>query len=686
MSDQPEKHAFDVDTSKIMDTIIKSVYSTSDIFIRELISNSSDACDKFRRLYMTFRDKNLEVDNISSLNIQIIPDANSKTLTIKDNGIGMRKVDLINDIGSIASSGTRKFKEELEKSQGDKTQLGNLIGQFGLGFYSSFLVAEKVDIVTRHPEDEAYIWSSYGKDSYTIEKYEGESFNHGTSIILYLKEGMEEFLESKKIISLVKKHSQFVGIPIYTFEEKEVDDVKEEKAIEEIKDENKTDENKDKEENEEPVVEEPVVEEETKEVKKKKIIEKVKINNDKPLWDTGIKNASEEELGSLYKSISGDWDTYMAVQHYPIQGMINMNILLFIPKRMRLDMFNTQNKKTKNIHLYANNVFVTDDLGDAVPEWMEFVVGVVASNDIAMNVSRELIQGNNVMRLIKKTLPQKVIDMITKLSKDEEQYKKFYREFGNLLKFAIAESKDTQLEKLVNLLRYPTTKSEGKMKTFGDYVEGMKENQKQIYILTGVDKDKVDNSPFLEKFKDMDLEVILMYDATDEAMLKSLKKYRDFSVQRITSEGVELPKSDDTENADIEKEYEELLKKAKEILGKEVEKVIINTSLKSVPSVISTTKYSDSAALEFIKKAQLSARNIDSSFMMGGAKKVFELNPDHSIVKKLKKYFDEDSKDQFAENLKLLFYTVSLNCGFVMNNTSEYCKMIYNYMSSYDLE
>ncbi|MGL5899069.1 MAG: ATP-binding protein, partial [Lactobacillaceae bacterium] len=228
---------------------------------------------------MTFRDKNLEVDNISSLNIQIIPDANSKTLTIKDNGIGMRKIDLINDIGSIASSGTRKFKEELEKSQGDKTQLGNLIGQFGLGFYSSFLVAEKVDIVTRHPEDEAYIWSSYGKDSYTIEKYEGESFNHGTSIILYLKEGMEEFLESKKIISLVKKHSQFVGIPIYTFEEKEVDDVKEEKAIEEIKDENKTDENKDKEENEEPVVEEPVVEEETKEVKKKKIIEKVKINN-----------------------------------------------------------------------------------------------------------------------------------------------------------------------------------------------------------------------------------------------------------------------------------------------------------------------------------------------------------------------------------------------------------------------
>lgn len=675
MSAQPEQHAFDVDTSKIMDTIIKSVYSTSDIFIRELISNSSDACDKFRRLYMNFKDKNLEIDNISSLNIQIIPDINNKTLTIKDNGIGMRKVDLINDIGSIASSGTRKFKEELEKSQGDKSQLGNLIGQFGLGFYSSYLVAEKVDIVTRHPEDEAYIWSSYGKDNYTIEKYDGENFNHGTSIILYLKEGMEEFLESKKIISLVKKHSQFVGIPIYTFEEKEVDDTENK---EETGDANKLE---NKEENEEPVVEE-----ETKEVKKKKIIEKVKINNEKPLWDTGIKNATEEELSGLYKSISGDWDTYMAVQHYPIQGMINMNILLFIPKRMRLDMFNTQNKKTKNIHLYANNVFVTDDLGDAVPEWMEFVVGVVASNDIAMNVSRELIQGNNVMRLIKKTLPQKVIDMITKLSKDEEQYKKFYREFGNLIKFAIAECKDTQLEKLVNLLRYPTTKSEGKMKTFSDYVDGMKENQKQIYILTGVDKDKVDNSPFLERFKDLDLEVILMYEGTDEAMLKSLKKYKDFTVQRITSEGVELPISESTENADVEKEYEEFLKKAKEILGKEVEKVKINTSLKTVPSVISTAKYSDSAALEFIKKAQLSARNIDQSFMMGGAKKIFELNPDHDIVKKLKKYFDESSEEQFADNLKLLFYTESLNCGFVMNKTSEYCKMIYNYMSKYNLE
>jgi molecular chaperone HtpG len=664
MSDETKKeqYEFDVNTSQLMDIIIKSVYSSSEIFLRELISNSSDACDKLRSLYLDLQEQKLVTDNPSALEIQIIPDLINKTLTIKDNGIGMKKSDLINFIGTIASSGTRKFKEALEKKEGNSTDISNLIGQFGLGFYSSYLVADKVDIITKHPQDEAFVWSSNGKASYTIEKYEGEAFNHGTSVVLYIKEGNEEYLESKKIISLIKKHSQFVLYPIYVYEEKEV----------EVKEED-TEEKKD--ESEEPQVEEV----KEKEIKKQKVLEKTKINTDRPLWEKNIKNVPEEEITSFYKSISGDWDNYLAVDSWTIDGMLTLKLLLFIPKRSRMDMFGGKNKKPRNIKLYANNVFVTDDFGDNIPEWMNFVVGVVASNDISMNVSRELIQGHNVMKLVKKTLPQKVLDMINKLSRDEEKYATFYKEFGNCLKLAVSDCNDSQQEKLVNCLRYTTSKSEDKLRSFSEYVDNMKENQNQIYVLTGLSKDQVVNNPCLEAFKDY--EIIFMHDPMDEVMLRGLKKYKGKTVQRITSEGVEIPEEANKGKEEIEKEFGPVVTKIKEILSNDVEKVVVNLRLGSVPSIISTTKYSNSAAMESIMKSQLVAETNPLAALAATSKKIFEINPHHPIVLKMKGYLENGNEEEFKETTELLFNTMLINCGFLLPDSGKYCKTIYKFLS-----
>ncbi|WUR05108.1 heat shock protein HSP 90 [Vairimorpha necatrix] len=658
--EKKEQYEFDVNTNQLMDIIIKSVYSSSEIFLRELISNSSDASDKFRTLYLELKEQGLAVDDPSCAEIEVIPNLKNKTLTIKDNGIGMKKSDLISFIGTIASSGTRKFKEALEKKEAGNGDINHLIGQFGLGFYSSYLVAEKVDIITKHPQDEAYVWSSNGKENYTIEKYEGKEFSHGTSVILYIKEGNEEYLESDKIMSLIKKYSQYVLYPLFVYVEKEV----------EVKDEEEKEGDK-KEDTDEPVVEEV----KEKVVKKQKVIEKVRVNIDKPLWEKNIKNVPEEEIQSFYKSISGDWDNYLAVESWTIEGFMTMKLLLFIPKRSRMDMFSAKNKKPKNFKLFANNVFVTDDFGESIPEWMNFVVGIVSSNDISMNVSRELIQHGNVFKLIKKTVPQKLLDMITKLSRDEEKYNAFYKEFANCLKLAISEITDSQQEKIVNCLRYTTSKSEGKQRSFMEYVENMKENQNQIFVLTGLGKNQVEHNPILQAYKDY--EVIFMHESVDEVMLRGLKKYKEKSVQRIDSEGVEIAEESNEKKEELTKEFENVLTKVKEVLNNQVEKVVLNLRLEDVPAVVTTTKYSNSAAMEAIMKSQIMAESNPLAAFAAASKKVLELNPYDEIMTSLKKLLEEDRQEEFKETTEILFNTVLVNCGFVVNDPMNHCKQVY---------
>ncbi|KAF9764423.1 heat shock protein 90 [Nosema granulosis] len=682
-NESKEQFNFDVDTNQLMDIIIKSVYSTNEIFLRELVSNASDACDKFKSLYMEMKEKNLNVDNPSSLEVEIIPDVENKTLTIRDNGIGMKKSDLINFIGTIASSGTRKFKEAIEQ-KAENTDITHLIGQFGVGFYSSYLVAQQVDILTRHPEDGAYVWSSNGKDNYTISEYKGEEFAHGTSVILYLKEGSEEYLESKRLIELIKKHSAFILYPISVYQTEESTDKKEEEAngVEEIKPDAEVEEIKPDAEVEE-IKPEAEVDKTTEDTPKKtKKTTKVRVNTDRPLWERKLKDISEEELTSFYKNLSGDWDTYMAVDQWTVEGMLTLKLLLFFPKRSRMDMFGNRNKKNRSIKLYCNNVFVTDDFGENIPEWMNFVVGVVASSDISMNVSRELIQGSSVMKLVKRTLPQKVLDMVNKLANDKEKYNAFYNEFGNCLKLAVMEAQDNQREKFVNALRYSTSKSEEPI-SLKKYCENMKENQKQIYVLTGLTKEAVVTNPFLEAFKDY--EVVFMHDPMDEVMLRNLKTYQEKPLQRITAEGVELPE-DSTNFEEIIKEHENLSAKVKEILGNDVEKVVINPRLGAAPCVISTTKYSNSSVMENIMSSQLVAENNPLAAMTAMSKKIFELNPYSPIVSNMKNLLENNEEDKLKDTTTLLYQTMLINCGFTMKDPSSFCKMVYKFLGDQQKE
>lgn len=669
-----EKYEYGVDVNQMMSTMIKSVYSSNELFLRELISNASDACDKFKTLYFELQQEGRELAPISSLEIEIIPDKVNKTLTIRDNGIGMTKADLINFIGVIASSGTRMFKEDMKGKEGN-TDINHLIGQFGLGFYSSYLVAERVEIITKNPRDEAFVWSSTGKDEYFIEEYTGEPFVHGTSLVLYIKEGQEEFLEPKRLTDVVKKYSSFVLYPIIIYVEKEVEDKDDEKVETEDKVDEET-ESKVEDETNEPKVEEVV------EKKMKKTIVKEQINNEKPLWMRNIKEVPEDELKSFYKAISGDWDDFLAVDFWNIEGFLSIKFLMFIPKRARFDMFN-KNKKNDGIKLYCSNVFVTDDLGDAIPEWMRFVSGVIASDDLSMNISRELIQGTNVMKFVKKKLPQKILEMVGKLAMDDEKYKTFYKEFGNSLKLGVSEAGDGQQDDYVKCLRYFTTKSGEDMISLDTYVERMAPNQKQIYVVTGLGKDQVKCNPALDAFQKY--EVVYMYDVMDEVMLRGLKSYKGHPVQRITSEGVELPE-DEAGNEELVKSHEEFCKKVKEILSNKVEKVVVNPRLVSVPAVVSTTKYSLSSTMENIMKSQPVAEANPFAAMTATSKKILELNPNHKITMNLKKLFENNNIDEMSRDLTLFFETVLIHGGFTLSNSSEFCNNVFNFLSEKEVK
>ncbi|ADM11103.1 Hsp90-like protein [Encephalitozoon intestinalis ATCC 50506] len=663
----PETHGFEVDVNQMMDTMIKSVYSSKELFLRELVSNSSDACDKLKSLYYELNSKGCDLDPVTSLSIEIIPNKTNRTLTIKDNGIGMTKPDLMNFIGTIASSGTKKFREEM-KEKGNAADASNLIGQFGLGFYSSYLVADRVDVITKHPEDEALVWTSTGRDVYTIEEYTGDSFSHGTSLVLYIKEGEEEFLDPKKISEIVKKYSLFVFYPIYTYVEKEIEEPSEEK--EEEKEEKAT------EETTEPKVEE------AKEKRLKKVTQREQINAEKPLWKRNIKEVPEEELKSFYKTISEDWDDFLAVDFWRVEGLLSIDLLMFIPKRARFDMFN-RNKKNNNIKLYCKNVFVTDDFGDSIPEWMSFVSGVIASDDIPMNISREMIQGTNVMKLVKKILPQKIFEMIGKLAMDAEKYKTFYKEFGNCIKMAIGEASEGQQDGYAKCLRYFTTKSGEEMVSLDTYVERMAANQKQIYVITGLGKDQVKSNPALDAFQKY--EVIYMYDVMDEVMLRGLKKYKGHAIQRITSEGVELPE-DEENNEEIVKSFEEFCKKAKDLLSNKVEKVTVNPRLVSAPAVISTTKYSLSGTMENIMRSQPVTEANPFAAMTAVSKKIFEMNPHHKLVKNLKTLFDNNEIEKMGKMLELFFETVLIHNGFMLSDPKTFCANVFEFLCSSEVK
>merc|ERR1719240_451188 len=697
-----EKFEFQAEVTRLMDIIINSLYSNKEIFLREIISNASDALDKIRFLAVTDKDALGEGDT-AKLEMRISPDKSKDTLTLTDRGIGMTKQDLINNLGTIAKSGTSSFLEKL-KEGGDV----NLIGQFGVGFYSVYLVADKVTVRTKHNDDKQYIWESTADSSFTIkEDPEGNTLGRGSAITLHLKDDCKEFTEGDKIKELVKKYSEFISFPIYLKEtktvEKEVPVEEEEKKEEEKKE---GDEKKDDKKDELEVKDG----DETKKPKTNKVNEEVvewtQVNSETAIWTRSPRDVEEDEYNRFYKTISKDAEDPLTKMPFSAEGEIEFKSILFIPSKAPYDLLEGKSKSNA-IKLYVRRVFITDEFEDLMPRWLSFIKGVVDSEDLPLNVSREMLQTSKVLRVIKKKLVTKALEMIRKMAEkkkkkedkdeakegeedkakdpaeeaeDNENYLNFWKEFQKAIKLGLYEDSSNRT-KLAKLLRFQTSKTGDNWTSLEKYISRMAKGQKNIYYISAETKEQAEKSPYLERFRKKGIEVLYYTDPIDEYAMPQLTEFKGFQFMGANKENLKF--DDDAESeAKLKKlgeTHKQLSDWMKETLGAKIEKAVVSNRLLETPAIIVSSQYGWSTNMERIMKAQTMGTQDKSQQMV--SQKTLEINPAHPLIRELKTRVEADAKDQEAiDSVNTLFDVALIGTGLTPADPNEFAARLQTLM------
>lgn len=682
-----EKHEFKAEVSRLMDIIINSLYSNREIFLRELISNSADALDKARFVALT--DEAMLADN-EDFDIKIQADEERKTITITDAGVGMTKTDLQKNLGVVAKSGTTEF---LEKAAAGQDSL-SLIGQFGVGFYSVYLVADKVTVISKHHDDEQYIWESTAQNVYTIAKDpRGNTLGRGTSIILHLKPDAEDFLNNVELERLITHYSQFINFPIFLHETEMVDkEVPVEKSTEAT--EEKTDDDEDMEVSEE----EDEAEEET-EIISEEIESWKRINDIRPIWTKSPADVTDEEYNEFYKELTKDKEDPLEKMHFVAEGEISFRALLFVPKADTSVYENYNGGKSNNIKLYVRRVLISEEFDEFLPKFMGFVKGVVDSDDLPLNVSRETLAQSRVLKVMAKKLTRKVMEMFKNIAdrseeaEDDEEaeeadeedavpaedtdYDTFWKSYAKAMKMGIMEEQKIK-SKISKLLRFKTTKSDDKYISLEKYVDNMKDDQTAIWYMTGEDAGRMKVNPILEGFDKRDIEVLLLDDAVDEYAVQHIHEVDGISPKNAARAGASPWKTGKSFEADKE-DAEPLAQWMKEQLGDKVKQVVHSAKLVESPAVIVNTEYGNTGNMERIQSAQALNENAQG---VPEAQKVLEINWRHPIIKEIWNLVQENEEDEKAKEMTwMLFQSAQIYSGFVLHDVEDFSKRINRVVS-----
>lgn len=669
--DKAEKHAFQAEVNRMMKLIINSLYKNKEIFLRELISNASDALDKIRLLSLTNEDA---LTGNEELTIKIKSDKEKNMLHITDTGIGMTKEELVKNLGTIAKSGTSEFLNKMTEVQDDSQSTSELIGQFGVGFYSAFLVADKVIVTSKHNNGTQHIWESDSNQFSVIEDPRGDTLGRGTTITLVMKEEASDYLELETIKNLVKKYSQFINFPIYVWSSKT------ETVEEPIEDEAEAE--KEEATEDEAEVEE---EEEDKDKPKTKKVEKTVwdwelMNDIKPIWQRPAKEVEEDEYKAFYKTFSRDTDEPLSHIHFTAEGEVTFKSILFIPASAPRGLFDEYGtKKNDFIKLFVRRVFITDDFHDMMPKYLNFIKGVVDSDDLPLNVSRETLQQHKLLKVIRKKLVRKTLDMIKKIA--EEQYNdKFWKEFGTNIKLGVIEDHSNRT-RLAKLLRFQTSHSDTVQSSLEQYVERMKEKQDKIYFMAGTSRKEAESSPFVEKLLKKGYEVVYLTEPVDEYCIQALPEFDGKRFQNVAKEGVKFDESDKAKEKReaLEKEFEPLTTWMKDkALKDQIEKAILSQRLTNSPCALVASQYGWSGNMERIMKAQAyqTGKDISTNYY-ASQKKTLEINPKHPLIKEMLRRVNEDAEDKTAADLAVvLLETATLRSGYQLQDTKAYGERI----------